>query len=345
MVVMVALVATGLLDFGCARDQANLTAPASQQPSLSVQRSQQQGLGRAIAAQERHTDRLLAMVGVVGTAVGLARDGQPAVKIYTKAASVAGLPEALEGIPVVVEVTGSFVALQGGGVDNTAIFTPPVPIGVSTGNEGQCSAGTISARVKDATNVYALSNNHVYALENTAPIGSRVLQPGLFDTGCVLAGNNLLGTLFAFQPIVFKRKANNTIDAAIALSSTAELGNATPTGAGYGTPNHATVPAAVNQPVQKYGRTTSLTHGTVTAINATVLVGYSSGNARFVNQIIVQSGTQFIGAGDSGSLLVTDDVNDNPVGLLFAGNGSGTLAVANPIDLVLTHFGVTVDGK
>src|SRR2546430_5773365 len=32
--------------------------------------------------------------------------------------------------------------------------------------------------------------------------------------------------------------------------------------------------------VQKYGRTTSLTHGTVTAIDATVLISYSTGVAR-----------------------------------------------------------------
>jgi hypothetical protein len=345
MITRVAVALAVLVWFSCTRDRAVLTAPSGQPPSLSVQGPEQQALGAAIAAQKRHTDLVLAIPGVVGTAVGFARDGRPAVKVYVKGAGVAGLPEEFEGIPVVVEATGEFFALSGGAVDNTAIFTPPVPIGVSTGNEGQCSAGTISARVKDATNVYALSNNHVYALENTAPIGSRVLQPGLFDTDCVLAENNVLGTLFAFQPISFRRKANNTIDAAIALSSTAALGNATPAGAGYGTPNQISVAAFVNQAVQKYGRTTSLTHGTVTAINATVLVGYSSGNARFVNQVIVQSGTQFIGAGDSGSLLVTDDVNDNPVGLLFAGNGSGTLAVANPIGLVLTRFGVRVDGK
>jgi hypothetical protein len=41
-VVTVALVVTGLLWLGCARDQGNLTAPGSQHPSLSVQASQHQ---------------------------------------------------------------------------------------------------------------------------------------------------------------------------------------------------------------------------------------------------------------------------------------------------------------
>ena len=57
----------------------------------------------------------------------------------------------------------------------TSRFTRPVPIGISTGNAGECSAGTIGARVKDGSgHVFALSNNHVYALENKAPLGSQV---------------------------------------------------------------------------------------------------------------------------------------------------------------------------
>ena len=101
----------------------------------------------------------------------------------------------------------------------------------------------------------------------------------------------------------------------------------------------------VGQSVQKYGRTTALTKGTITMTNVTVRVGYSSGIARFVQQIIVQSNKPFLKSGDSGSLLVTDDGWNSPVGLLFAGNSSGTLAVANRIDDVLSAFGVVIDGN
>jgi hypothetical protein len=220
-----------------------------------------------------------------------------------------------------------------------------MPIGISTGNEGKCLAGTISARVKDAAgHFYALSNNHVFALENDARLGSRALQPGLYDTNCSVTSNNVLGFLFDFQRIAFRRKASNTIDAAIVTATTGTLAAATPVG-GYGMPNHVTTPAFVTQAVQKYGRTTSLTHGRVTAIGATLLIGYVSGQARFVNQIIVESPTPFIGAGDSGSLLVSDDAGANPVGLLFAGTSTGTMAIANPIEPVLIRFGVTIDGK
>lgn len=309
-----------------------------------------------MAVQNRHTRDLLAIPEVVGTATGLSDTGNPAILIFTRRDVPPGVvPASIDGVPTVVKVTGEITALKpsgGQGFNNTAVLTPPVPIGVSTGNIGECSAGTISARVISGTTVYALSNNHVYALENNAPIGSQVLQPGLYDTQCVMRGNNTLGTLYAFIPIQFNNTACNpatnpaacnTVDAAIAVSSTEELGQATPPG-GYGVPNSQTNSSPfIGQAVQKYGRTTSLTNGTITGINATVTVSYGTGkNAVFTGQIVIGSGKPFSKAGDSGSLIVTNDSHAYPVGLLFAG-GSGT-TIANPIDSVLGGFGVTIDG-
>lgn len=324
---------------------------------VDAQNGRGQGLETAIAAQEFHTDVLMSVQGVVGTGVGLGAAGQPVVKIFTERAGIPGLPRTLDGVAVEVQLTGKIHALHhrpghgggpggdggGGGGEEPALTDRwPVPIGISTGNEGECSSGTIGARVTDGTDVYALSNNHVYALENQAPIGSDVLQPGRYDTNCAIDLNDVLGTLADFEPMNFMG-GPNTIDAAIALLlDPGNLGNSTPSD-GYGTPKSGTVAATVGQDVQKYGRTSSLTKGEITAINATVNVGYSSGTALFVYQIIVQSRKPFIKAGDSGSLLVTDP-DLNPVGLLYAGNGSGKLAVANPIDAVLNRFGVDIDG-
>jgi len=303
--------------------------------------------------QNRHTRDLLATPEVVGTATGLSDTGNPAILIFIRRDVSPGVvPASIDGVTTVVKVTGEITALAGKGFNNTAVLTPPVPIGVSTGNIGECSAGTIGARVVSGTKVYALSNNHVYALENDAPIGSKVLQPGLYDTGCVLRGNNNLGTLAAFIPIQFNNTACNpatnpaacnTVDAAIALSSTSKLGQATPRG-GYGVPNSQTYSSPyIGQAVQKYGRTTSLTHGTINGINATVNVSYGTGkSAIFTGQLVIGSGKPFSKAGDSGSLIVTNDSNANPVGLLFAG-GSGT-TIANPIVSVLGSLGVTIDG-
>lgn len=314
-------------------------------------------LGPAAEVQERHTGRMMANPDVVGTAVGLTEDGRPAVKVLTKRPGVAGIPEQLEGFPVEVEVTGEIFALPANGsemppavqakgkpgaqIDPTGSFLRPVPIGVSTGNEGECSAGTIGARVKSSNKIYALSNNHVYALENDAAIGSFILQPGRYDTQCSIDIENEIGTLSAFEPIIFDG-TSNTIDAAIAVSTSEDLDYKTPAN-GYGAPNSSIGTASVNLAVKKYGRTTSLTHGTVSAINANVNVGYSSGTALFTNQVVVTANKgAFIKAGDSGSLLVTEEGN-NPVGLLFAGNGSGKYAIANHIEDVLERFNVSID--
>jgi hypothetical protein len=194
--------------------------------------------------------------------------------------------------------------------------------------------------VKDNNNVYALSNNHVYADENQANIGDDVLQPGAVDGGEV--PNDIVGTLFDFEPINFNG-ANNFIDAAIALSSTDLLGNATPPD-GYGTPKSSTIDPSIRMRVMKYGRTTGFTRGRITGINATVDVEYDSGIARFVNQIVI-GGIGFSQGGDSGSLVVKAGVfgRGKPVGLLFA--GSLTTTIVNPIEAVLDRFGVTIDGE
>ncbi len=300
---------------------------------LSAQGNRDWAFERVKNVQEKHTDILMARPGVVGTAVGFNNDGEYAVLVLLEIPGVAGIPQDIEGAPVQVVVTGKISALA----DPEDWFPRPVPIGVSTGHP-DITAGTIGCRVTDGEDVYALSNNHVYANENLADIGDPVIQPGTYDGGTSPVDD--IGTLADFEPIVFSRRARNEIDAAIALSSTANLGTATP--GGYGTPNSTIVGAFIGQQVQKFGRTTGLTTGEVTGVNATVNVGYGPGKtAKFVKQIIIEPG-DFSAGGDSGSLIVTNDEFCNPVGLLFA--GSSTMTVANRIDLVLARFGVTVDG-
>ena len=328
----------------CGPDGREPTAP-SLDPNVGLQ--SQPGLARALAAQARHTDRLLRIEGVVGTAVGLGSDGHEQVQLFTKAGGVRGLPASLDGVPVSVVVTGEIKALPAvanaptaAAVNRTARFSRPVPIGVSTGNQRECSAGTIGARVKSGTTTYALSNNHVYALENTAPLGSNVLQPGRYDLNCASGSNALLGKLSKFVSITFSTSANNEVDAAIAAATTANLGKSTPSD-GYGAPSPTIVAAALNQAVKKYGRTTGLTTGSVVGLNATINVGYSRGTARFVGQIVIRGKGQFSRAGDSGSLIVNG--SRRPVGLLFAGSSNG-YTFANQIGQVLTALGVSVDG-
>jgi hypothetical protein len=221
-----------------------------------------------------------------------------------------------------------------------------VPLGVSIGNIDDpiyCSAGTLGARVLKGGNVYILSNNHVLARENEGSTGERIMQPGNFDTtGCDSPDSLVIGHLSQFIPINFG--GNNTVDAALASTTTSDVGKATFTG-GYGTPNSTTKAATVGMAVQKCGRTTGCTHGSVSAVGATISVQYETGVATFTNQVVVSGAkhSAFSDSGDSGSLIVTDDANANPVALLFAGNRQTT--IGNPIGAVLSALGVTIDGK
>lgn len=297
------------------------------------------GIRTAIQVQNKHTERLMGIPGVVGHGVGISSDGEPVIKIFVARAGIPGIPSALEGVPTKVEVTGMVIAY----VDRTARFPRPVPIGVSTGHP-DITAGTIGCRVIDTQgNVYALSNNHIYANENDASIGDNVLQPGPYDGG--QDPGDAIGTLYDFEPIFFDGR-DNTIDAAIAISSESDLGCSTPVD-GYVIPGSDPVAASIGLDVQKYGRTTGLTQGEVSEIGVTVDVCYQTKgpflcvkSAKFVDQIAITPG-EFAAGGDSGSLIVTYDTNKNPVGLLFA--GSSTRTIANPIGLVLNHFNVMVD--
>jgi hypothetical protein len=336
-----------LISFGCTQDANEPSTPRAPELEAVIEPP---GLSAALAAQSRHTDRLLRTPGVVGTAVSLGAGGALVVQVFTRSTDVTGIPATLDGVPVAVRVTGEIRVLPASSAAlEAAVTTPPtarsprpVPIGVSTGNEGSCSVGTIAARVKRGSNVFALSNNHIYALSNHAPIGSKVLQPGRYDMNCSLGVDNVLGPLTRYVPIVFSKTANNVVDAAIAASTTALLDRKTPTD-GYGTPARTLATSALGMDVQKYGRTSGLTVGWVDGINATVMVTYSTGVARFVEQILVNGRGTFSRAGDSGSLIVTT-AGRQPVGLLFAGTSSG-YTFANPIGAVLKAFNVTIDGN
>lgn len=333
-------------------------------PDARIERS----LRTAIAAQAAADRQLLGTDGVVGTAVGFDATGGHVVMVYLERPTDLDLPHTFAGVPVAVEITGPFVALgempttlpragdgegdsegEGDGdgddgIDRKAVFERPVPIGVSTGHSA-VTAGTIGARVTDGTRVYSLSNNHVYAASNGGRVGDDVFQPGMVDGG--RDPEDALGTLHDFEPLRFCNVGcpANTIDAAIAVTTSGDLDRITPED-GYGAPRPRPVEPALGQTVQKYGRTTGWTKGRVTGIHATIDVQYRNGNARFQDQVVI-TGTKgaFSNPGDSGSLVVTDGVllgDRRPVALLFAGSSTSTLA--NPIGPVLDRFGVWIDG-
>ncbi len=324
-----------------------------------------QRIKSAVGVHKRHVGQLMANRDVVASGISLDAKGNPVIKVFV-AADDTPVPDNIEGLRVHKQTTARIVALRGPSCESsgnlvcsTAERWPlPVPTGVSVGHP-TITAGTIGARVTDGSNVFILSNNHVLADNNNAVIGDTIVQPGAFDGG--VNTDDAIATLSDYEPISFV--TNNTMDAAIALTTPAELGISTPVGeygspVGYGVPNAELHPAygdpqiigdedmslLLGTAVQKVGRTTGVTTGSVTTVNASVSVCYNAPDctqiAVFIDQVIIGP-SGFSAGGDSGSLIVTDDAFAQGVGLLFAGNG--TITIANRIDLVLNRFGVTID--
>ena len=306
----------------------------------------------AILAQARTEDLLFSLPGVIGSGVGWTADGRTALRVFVEPGRAPDLPSVLEGFPVILTEAGPFragdpgpaTAEADGGLLPTSRFDRPVPVGVSIGHLNS-TAGTIGAVVTDGRDTYALSNWHVFVPAGQARVGDPLLQPGPYDGGANPA--DVIGTLAAFEPVVLSPFASNRIDAAIA--KTDAVSPLTPAN-GYGSARSETMRARPGLAVQKYGRTTGLTFGEIESINTSINVTYGSAGsqvARFTGQIIICC--SFSAGGDSGSLIVTRDLNDEgeagpddrrPVALLFAGDRTRT--IANPIDLVLERFGVEI---
>jgi hypothetical protein len=185
---------------------------------------------------------------------------------------------------------------------------------------------------------YILSNNHVLANSNDASLGDPILQPGPFDGGVDPADR--IARLSRFIPITFEPPVprtlhNNLVDAAVAQGEFHDLDREI-YWLGYVRGWRRKANVTVGAIVQKTGRTTNYTTGRITAINATVDVGYGGGKvARFKDQIVT---TNLSAGGDSGSLVTTLD--DVAVGLLFAGSSSAT--IVNQIENVRSLLNVEV---
>jgi hypothetical protein len=185
---------------------------------------------------------------------------------------------------------------------------------------------------------YILSNNHVLANSNDAALGDWILQPGPYDGGVDPADR--IARLSRFIPITFdppvaRDRHNNLVDAAVAEGPFHDLDRDI-YWIGYVRGWRRKANVGVGMTVQKTGRTTNYTTGRITAISATIDVGYGGGRvARFKDQIVT---TNISAGGDSGSLVTTLD--DVAVGLLFAGSSIAT--IVNQIENVRSLLKVEV---
>lgn len=250
-----------------------------------------------------------------------------------------------------------FLSGTPGFAGNTAQQKAPIELGTSGSNVKDinasfCCTGTLGSLVKDSSgNQYILSNNHVLARSNAGKTGELIMQRGYVDTvpPCSKNGTINVANLTKFVKLNFTGGIN-TVDAAIAKVIPGQV-SSTGTILEIGTISSTAVNPSVNLAVEKSGRTTAKTTGKIASINVSATVsgygacGMGKNSANFIHQFLINSST-FSAGGDSGSLIVTQPAagkKPNPVGLLFA--GSTTSTIANPIKSVLTALGVSFVGS
>lgn len=214
--------------------------------------------------------------------------------------------------------------------------------GVSGGNVNDitrrfCCSGTLGAMITDGTNQYILSNNHVLARSDQASAGEDVSQPGLIDSNCAIS--TVVADFTGAAPL------GSNVDAAVAQLRPGQMDSS-----GFiediGVPGSSIVSPSVGLSVAKSGRTTGFTTGMISSINTSVSVQYQAGCGQgkkfvvsYTNQVVINSST-FSAGGDSGSLIVSNNSQHNPVALLYA--GSSTSTIGNPIGEVLTKLGAAL---
>lgn len=316
---------------------------------------------KVIDIQNRITPDLLKQKGIVGTSTGLDENGNIVIRVQTTGADSPKIPKQVDGVAVVEILTGPIHPFWQAPTFNQQAFQPrPVPIGVSAFDDvllpGGCAAGTLGCRLRDKKgNVFALSNNHVFAGENGSDvgvvIGTNVVQPSPGDTNPVCSSPipaNVIGQLVKFKTLI-AGGPDNIMDVAVISTNVSLVSNSTPPPpVAYGKPRTTTwIGPFLGLNVQKFGRTSGYTQGVVTGLNQIAVVPYNFGIVFFVNQLEISGTNGFasLGApGDSGSLIVTNDILGDrfPVALLFAGGGGLTLG--NPIQDVLDFLDMTIDG-
>jgi len=270
------------------------------------------------------------------------------------------VPKAFGAVRTDIVETGRFRALetaQAVDVGRTRRIRP-APGGVSIGHI-QITAGTLGVLARRNGRPVILSNNHVLANQNAGRVGDPILQPGPADGGRL---QDTIARLADFVPIQFKDKEpgpvarflarlfapllraagwglkrlpsgqSNLVDAAVAEPIETRL--VSPEILGIGRVRGTKEPE-IGLQVRKSGRTTGVTQGRITAIDAVVEVDYGGPTAIFREQIVSDLLSK---GGDSGSLVV-DDAR-HAVGLLFAGGATTTLinpiaAVANALNVVI----------
>lgn len=237
------------------------------------------------------------------------------------------IPKTYRGIETDVIETGYFASnsLKG--------KVRPVEGGYSIGPDGRTTLGSVACLVTDGTNKFILSNNHVLADENIVEIGTPILQPAMQDGG--KNPRDVVAHLSRYIPLKFKTSTTGPInfsDCAIAKLVNSDIATGKIHGIGF--PKGFAF-AKVGLKVQKVGRTTGKTTGTIISLGATVTVKYDRGMVLLANQIVTTDMTQ---GGDSGALLL----DEKKAVLGLHASGSEYHSTFNLIDNVLDELNVNI---
>ncbi|HEX5130978.1 MAG TPA: hypothetical protein VFX92_00675 [Candidatus Krumholzibacteria bacterium] len=356
-------------------DSSNVTSPAPENDLLAAVNAHRADFDNAIAVHNRHIPEILQTEGVAGTAVGSDDHGKPVIVVYTKDQMPVGrLKQEYDGVRVVEQVSGAIKPYKGppgggggGGTSGQAAQSAPVQMGTSGGwrydlANGYCCGGTLGALVQKGGTKYVLSNYHVLYADivnggnsRVASPGDPVIQPGLIDVSCNANGSINVATLVS-NGGTLPNSGGTAVDAGIAQVIPGQVDES---GAilNVGTISASTLNPTVGLAVKKMGRTTGLTRSSISAINGAFSITYenecaggTSFTQAYTNQIVITNQRcGFQDGGDSGSLLLEDaSTNPRAVGLCFAGSvtcNRSAIAIANPINAVLTKIGATMVGQ
>lgn len=280
---------------------------------------------------------------VVGVALGDRRvrgrsTGELAIKVYVRMKFPRMLVPDSELVPR--EWAGVRIDVEQCGIIRThttevadLIPNPMEPSGsIQPGSSiGSCacensSTGTLGAILKNsAGRLYGLSCYHVL-VKSCKHTNDPIVHPSLLDAPYRVIPIGLLSNGVNPEP-----DSMNSIDAGVVLLENVSV---TPQMMYIGGPS-GTGEASVGMTVQKFGRTTTYSSGTVTTSEGDFKVWSERFQAylTFSDQIAIQSRdtNPFSAAGDSGALVL--DGNRQAVGLLFA--GGDTLSIANHFSRVL----------
>lgn len=206
-----------------------------------------------------------------------------------------------------------------------------VSCGSSCAPSGEQYSGTFGALVTDGQDLFALSNNHVFAACNHVKAGMPILSPSTQDSHPSLPAPREIGRHAAIVELrsgdpAFVTEAKTDVALAKVIDRNA-VTSWQGDGTGYDTPTSIIDPSPGLR-VKKIGRTTSLTTGTVEAtlvkLPLPYKTNYFSATVYFTDVWTIRADAgSFALPGDSGSLVVTED-GQHAVGLIFAMTSTAT---------------------